>query len=267
MRLDKAVQIQIHQRQPHHIGRNVIAPEVGRECPLFVGRQRTVPLGVGIGLENVLVRRNQEPSRAAGRIENSLVFLGVNDGDHEVDDMARRAKLPGVALRAEDREQIFKGVAQPLAVIIRELVDDREEGAQGLRVAVGKIGIVEDAAEQQRNARVFRHPRNGLGVQVQGLVAAQADLHQLGPPIAGEFTGKERALPAQLLALGVEVVHEFVDERDGDLFHLALRVGHLADEDVAGCVNPAFGRGVEHIRSGTRIPPQFSTPPSLEKRE
>ena len=120
VRLTKVVQVQIHQRQPHHIRRNVIAFEVGRECPFLVRRQRIVTLIVGIGLENVLVRRNQESGSTAGRVENLFVFLRVNNGDNEVDDMTRSAELPGVPLRAKDREQIFKSIAEPLAVIVRK---------------------------------------------------------------------------------------------------------------------------------------------------
>ena len=41
-------------------------------------------------------------------------------------------------------------------------------------------------------------------------------------------------------------VHELVDQRDGDLLDLALGVGYLAHEDVAGGVDAALGVGVEH---------------------
>ena len=77
-------------------------------------------------------------------------------------------------------------------------------------------------------------------------MAAEPGAHQLGPAVAGEVAGEELALAAQLLALGVHVVHELVDQRDGDLLDLALGVGHLAHEDVAGGVDAAFGIGVEH---------------------
>jgi len=50
---------------------------------------------------------------------------------------------------------------------------------------------------------------------------------------------------AELLAFGVHVVHELVDQGNGDLLHLALGVGHIADEDVAGGVDAAFGVGIE----------------------
>ena len=54
------------------------------------------------------------------------------------------------------------------------------------------------------------------------------------------------ALAAEFLALGVHVVHELVDEGDGDLLDLGFGVGHLADENVAGGIDAAFGGGVEH---------------------
>ena len=55
--------------------------------------------------------------------------------------MTRRAELSGVALRTENREQILEGVSQSLAVIVLELVNDFEKGAQGFRVAVGQVGV------------------------------------------------------------------------------------------------------------------------------
>ena len=75
-------------------------------------------------------------------------------------------------------------------------------------------------------------------------MAAQPGSHELGPAVAGELAGEELALAAQLLALGVHVVHELVDQGDGDLLDLALGVGHLADEDVAGGVDAAAGFGI-----------------------
>ena len=205
-----------------------------------------MPLGVGIGLEDVLVRRHQEPGGAAGRVENGFVLLRVQDGDDEVDDVARGAELPGVALRAEDGQQVFEGVAQALGMVVGEGVDDLEEGAQGFRVAVGQVGVVEDVAEKRRDAGVFRHAGDGLGVQVEDLVAAQPGAHQPRPAVAGELTGEEPPLAAQFLGLGVDVVHELVDQGDGDLLDLALGVGHLADEDVTGGVDAAFGFAIQH---------------------
>ena len=72
-------------------------------------------------------------------------------------------------------------------------------------------------------------------------MAAQAGAHQLGPAIAGELFGEELAVATQLFGLRVHVVHELVDQGDGDLLDLALWVGDLSDEDVAGGVDAAFG--------------------------
>ena len=173
VRVGEAVQVQVHQRQAHHVGRDVVALEVLRQAALVVGRQRAVALGVGVGLEDVLVGRDQEAGGAAGRVEHGLGLLRVDDLDDEIDDVARGAELPGVALGAEHGEQILEGVAQALGVVVAELVDDLEEGAQRLRVAVGQIGVLEDVAEERRDAGVLRHLGDGFGVEVQRLVAAQ----------------------------------------------------------------------------------------------
>jgi hypothetical protein len=70
--------------------------------------------------------------------------------------MPRRAKLPCVALGAEDGEQILEGVAEALGVVVLEFVDDLEERPQRFRVAIGEVGILEDVAEERRDAGVLR---------------------------------------------------------------------------------------------------------------
>jgi hypothetical protein len=44
----------------------------------------------------------------------------------------------------------------------------------------------------------------------------------------------------------VEVVHEFVNQRERDEFDLVGRLREFADEDIAAGVNAAFGFGGEH---------------------
>ena len=73
---------------------------------------------------------------------------------------------------------------------------------------------------------------------------AEPRIHELGPAVAGKFLGEELALAAEFLALGIHVVHELVDEGDGDLLNLGFGIGNLADEDVAGGVYAALGVGV-----------------------
>ena len=87
---------------------------------------------------------------------------------------------------------------------------------------------------------------DGFGVEVQGFMTAQTGAHEFGPAIAGKFPGEKLALAAELLALGVHIVHELVNQGNGDLLDLGFGVGHFADEDVAGGVDAAFGVGVEH---------------------
>ena len=158
--------------------------------------------------------------------------------------MARRAELARVALSAHHRQQVLEGVAQPLGVVVFEFLDHLEEGAQGLGVAVGQVGVVEDCAEQRRDPGVLRNPVESLSVEVQRGVSAKPGVHQPRPAVAVELAHEEAALAAELLALGVDVPHELVDQRDGDLLDLRLGVGDLAHENVAGGVDAALGGGV-----------------------
>ena len=68
-------------------------------------------------------------------------------------------------------------------------------------------------------------------------MAAQTGAYQLGPAVTGELPGEKAALAAQLLTPGVNVVHELVNEGNGNLLDLAFGVGHLAHENIAGSVN------------------------------
>ncbi|MEO5716002.1 MAG: hypothetical protein ABIT37_21155 [Luteolibacter sp.] len=75
-------------------------------------------------------------------------------------------------------------------------------------------------------------------------MTAQRRSHESGPAVAGVFAGEKGTLAAEFLGLGVHVIHELVDEGDGDLFDLGLGIGNLADKNVAGGVDAAFGIGV-----------------------
>jgi hypothetical protein len=50
-------------------------------------------------------------------------------------------------------------------VVVGEFVDFLEEAAQRFRVAVGQVGVLEDVAEQGRDAGVFGHLADGFAVQ------------------------------------------------------------------------------------------------------
>jgi nitroreductase len=244
--IGEAVEVEVHQGEAHHVGRDVVALEVLGEAALFVRSELAVALGVGVGAEDVLVGGDEETGGAAGGVEDGLVFLRGEDLDHEINDVARGAELAGVALRAEDAEEILEGVAEALAVVVAELVDDFEEGLERLGVAVREVGVFEDVAEERGDAGVLGHLGNAFAIEAEHLVAAERRGHELGPAVAGVVAGEELALAAEFLGLGIHVIHEFVDERDGDLLDLRFGVGDFADEDVAGGVDAAFGVGVEH---------------------
>ena len=204
------------------------------------------PFASVLACEDVLVGRDEEARGAAGRVKDGFVLLRVNNLNHEVDDVARGAELSRIALRTEHTEQIFKCIAQPLAVVVAELVNDLEKASQGLRVTIGQVGVFEDVAEEQRDAGVLRHIGDGLGIEVEGFVAAKAGAHEFGPAVAGEVAGEKLALAAEFLGLGVHVVHELVDQGNGDLLDLRFGVGYFAHKNVTGGVDAAFGIGVQH---------------------
>ncbi len=134
-------------------------------------------LGVGVGAENVLVGRDEEAGGAAGGVEDGFALQRSDDLDHEIDDVARGAELAGIALRAEDAEQILEGVAEALAVVVAELVDDLEEGPERLGVAVRQVGVLEDVAKERRDAGVLGHLGDAFAVEAEHLVAAYSRIH------------------------------------------------------------------------------------------
>ena len=242
----EAVQVEVDAGEAHHVRGDVVAAEAVGDAGAFVGRERARAVRARGGGAHVLPGGDEEARRAAGGVEHALVLLRIEHGHDEVDEVAGRAELPGVALRAHDGEQVLEGVAEALGVVVLEPVDDAQELAQRGGVAVGQGGVVEDVAEEGRQAVVAAHAPDGLLVAVERLVAAEAGMEQHGPAVAREFAREEGALAAQLLRLGVHVVHELVDEGEGDLLDLALGVGHLAHEDVAGGIDAAPGLQVEH---------------------
>ena len=62
-------------------------------------------------LFQVLARRHKEAGRAAGRVADDLVRLGVHQLDHHFDNMARCAELTVQTGLCDFGQQIFVGVA------------------------------------------------------------------------------------------------------------------------------------------------------------
>jgi len=100
----EAVEVEVHEGEADHVGGDVVAFEVFGEAAAFVGGEFALAFGVGVGAEDVFVGGDGEAGGAAGGIEDGFVFARVDECDHEVDDVARGAKLAGIALRSEDAE-------------------------------------------------------------------------------------------------------------------------------------------------------------------
>jgi len=148
------------------------------------------------------------------------VLLRVHHGDDKVNNVARRAELPGIALGTENGQQVFKGVAESFAVVVGETGDFFQEEVEGFRIAVRQEHALEDVPEELGNVLVFIHLLDAFGIEKQALMASEPLVEQVGPAVLPEVAGEERRLAAEFLGLAVHVVHEFVDQGDGDLFHL-----------------------------------------------
>ena len=99
----------------------------------------------------------RNPAVPQAGVEDGFLLLRVDDRDNEINDVARGAELARIALRAQHRKQIFEGVAEALAVIVGELVNNLEEALERLGVAVRQVGVFEDVTEKRRDAGVFGH--------------------------------------------------------------------------------------------------------------
>ncbi len=106
---------------------------------------------------------------------------GVYTVNDEVDDVARRAKLPGFALGGEDGKQVLVGVAQIFAVVVGEAVHLLQKQVQGFAVAVGQKGALEHIAKQLGDEGVVRHALQRPHVQVQPLDTRELFIHQFRP--------------------------------------------------------------------------------------
>ncbi len=167
--------------------------------------------------------------------------------------MARGAELAGIALRAEDAEEIFEGVAEALRVVVAKFVDDLKKTLERLWVAIRQVSVFENIAKERRDAWVFGHLGNAFTVKAEHLVTAERWIHEFCPAVTGVVAGEELALAAKLFAFCVHVVHEFVDQRDGDLLDLGFGVRNFANKNVASGVDAAFGVGVEHGLKGELV--------------
>ena len=175
----------------------------------------------------MLESRDQESGSAAGGIKDGLGLLRVNHGDDEVNNMARSAELAGIALRAKHGKQVLKRVTEAFAVVVAEAINFLEEQVEGFGIAIRQEHTLKNIAEQLGDVLVFVHLLNAFSIEQQAFMPAITLIQQLRPAVFLEVAGEEGRLAAEFFGLAVHVIHEFIDQGDGDLFHLRLRVGTL----------------------------------------
>ncbi len=143
----------------------------------------------------------------------------------------------------------------------------REEEGERAPVAEFEEGIPKHVVEEQRQVSgqddflsihggLFPAEQlDALGEKVHALLSTEGLGHEGTPAEGGQIAGEKAALPAHLHGLLVQVVHEFVDERQGDQLHLIGRYGELPHQDVTTGIDAAFGlRGQNGRARGKRVP-------------
>lgn len=256
--IGKVVEEEVHLAQLHHLIVNVIAGQIAVNFLALSVREpvaRNGRAGRGVVPEDVPVSGDEEAACAARGVENFVVGLWVEAGDHKIDDVARSTELAVLALRAGDLEKIFKGVAKFLAVRIGKPVHFGKEHGEDAAVAKLQESVSEDVAKEDWQMRagsdplaIYFHIRSAeqldaTGKAVHPLIGGNSLRHQGTPAVVRQRADKEGALATEIHGLVVEVVHEFVDECDGDEFDLIGRLREFTNEDIPARINTAFGIG------------------------
>ena len=159
------VKVHIYPRQTYHIGRNIVPGKVFRQTLAVIGSQCAFSILILVLCKNVTIGTDQETGCAAGRVQNSLVFLRVYDFHHHVNDMAGCTELSGIPLAAHNGQKIFKGITQILAVIIRKVADFFQEHIQGIRVPIRDICSTKNISEQLGKVGVRSHLFNAFRIE------------------------------------------------------------------------------------------------------
>jgi hypothetical protein len=155
--------------------------------------------------------------------------------------MAGGAELAGIALRTHYGEEIFVSIPQPFGMVILETVDLFEEHIEGVGIAKGEKGVLEDIAEEFGKVGVSSHTFQAFGIEVHSFLPGKAGIDDIipGEPfiVADEIGGFSSNIDRSFIG----IVHEFVDKGKGDLFYLRFGVGNLADQNLTGSIDLSFG--------------------------
>src|ERR1035437_9682912 len=124
-------------------------------------------------------------------------------------------------------------------MVVIEAINFIKEQFQHLPVAEFEKCVFENAFEQFGDALVCRiaDGLNALNKFSDAFVAAQGVADEFAPGQIAQVADKKRGLAAKFTRLLINVVHEFVNQGDGNEFNLVGRQRKLADENVAGVIN------------------------------
>ena len=247
----EAVKVHIHTGQAHHVRGYVISGKVRGNAFLVVCSERGIALRIHIGFLDVIISADQKPCCATGGIKDRFVLLRCSYFHHHINDMAGCAELSGVALTAHDGKQIFKGITQVFAVFIGKFRNFFQKAVERFRVAVRNIGVTKNITKQLRQIRIICHLVDALGIQIQAILCAVLRKHDLRESIFLKFSGEENTFPTKIRSLQIHIIHKFINEGDGNLLHLSLGIGHLADENVTQGIYFSLNIKIHHGSSLT----------------
>ena len=239
---------QVHRRDPQHGRVEVEAVEhvvFHVLAVLFqpIAEVRLAPVVVGdrarrrrVLLQQVLQHAHEEAGRAAGRIRHRLVGLGLEQLDHEADDVPRGAKLAVDARRRELAEQVLVEVALGVALVERQGVDHVHRRDQEARLLDHELRVLHVLGEgraalelaEVREDLVAHHREHLLRRRhVPHLTPAEVLL--LGPEdrlvrLLGELR--------PLLVPGLGHVEQPREHQEGDLLDHRERVGDPARPEL-----------------------------------
>ena len=134
-----AVQEHVHTADAEH---GVIEVEAVEEVVVKVFLELRVAEDFRVMVAEVFARRHEEAARTAGGIADDILRRGRGEFDHELDDVARSAKLAVLPGAGDFAEHVFVEIALGVAVFHRDQIDHVHHLRQQSRCRHGKPSIL-----------------------------------------------------------------------------------------------------------------------------
>ena len=245
-----AVEQHVHAADAEH---GVIEIEAVEEAGMEVIAEFGVAEDFGVVVAQILAGGDEEAAGAGGGVANDVLGLGGGEGHHELDDVARGAKLPVLAGAGDFAEHVLVEIAFGVAVVHGDFVEEVDDlgeeagggdGEAGILHVVGVGGaIAAEGAEEGED--VFAD---------YGMHFAGFEVFEDGPAVIGvgavagvcafgegaAFDGFAESGGFGLFE-GLEFIEAAEEEEVGDLFDDFEGVGNAArPEGIPDCVYLLF---------------------------